>query len=145
MATRTLAAQLVDQSMLQPAEDAFRVHDLVLRFLKLKLRADPGRPTATYRAAEYLGQLRVLQGYFGAGETIGGVYSLVTLWRSLENLAEEIHVASAYSKTLDGVSESAPWQQAARLMELMVSRRSRYFEGQNGNCFMLDDALMYSM
>eukprot|EP00903_Cladosiphon_okamuranus_P007060 g6863.t1 len=118
-ATKKIAAQLVDQSMLQPAGDAFRVHDLVLRFLKLKLKADPSRSTATCRIAEYLGQLRVLQGYVGAGETRDGVYSLIALWRSVENLAEEIHVATAYSKNLDGISDSPPWQQAGRLLELM--------------------------
>ncbi|CAN0481649.1 unnamed protein product, partial [Ectocarpus sp. 12 AP-2014] len=38
-AAETFAAQLVHQSMLQPAGDAFRVHDLVLLFLKPKLKA----------------------------------------------------------------------------------------------------------
>eukprot|EP00903_Cladosiphon_okamuranus_P011926 g11202.t1 len=90
-ATKAFAAQLVDQSMLQPAGDAFRVHDL----------------------------LRVLQGYVGAGETSDRVYSLMALWRSVENLAEEIHVATVYSKNLDGISESPPWQQAGRLLALM--------------------------
>ncbi|CAM9937884.1 unnamed protein product [Ectocarpus sp. 8 AP-2014] len=36
--------------------DAFRVHDLVLRFLKPKLKADPNRSIATSRTAEYMGQ-----------------------------------------------------------------------------------------
>ncbi|CAM9854589.1 unnamed protein product, partial [Ectocarpus fasciculatus] len=83
-ATRTFAAQIVDQSMLQPAGNAFRVHDLVLRFLKSKLKADPSRPIATSRIAEYLGQLKVLQRYVEAGETSDGVYSLMALWRSVE-------------------------------------------------------------
>lgn len=47
--TKTFAAHLVDQSMLRRVGDAFRVHDLVLHFLKLKLKADPSRPTATGR------------------------------------------------------------------------------------------------
>eukprot|EP00903_Cladosiphon_okamuranus_P012113 g11365.t2 len=118
-ATKTFAAHLVDQSMLQPVGDAFRVHDLVLHFLKLKLKANPSRSTATGRTVEHLGQLKVLQRYVGAGETSDGVYSLMALWRSVENLAEESHVAAEYTKNLDGVPDSAPWQQAGRLLELM--------------------------
>ncbi|CAM9191144.1 unnamed protein product, partial [Pylaiella littoralis] len=118
-ATKTFAAHLVDQSMLQRVGDAFRVHDLVLHFLKLKLKADPSRPTATGRTVEHLGQLKVLQRFVGAGETSDGVYPLMGLWRSVENLAEESHVAAVYTKNLNGVTDSAPWQQAGRLLELM--------------------------
>lgn len=131
--------------MLQPAGDAFRVHDLVLRFLKLKLKADPSRPTATGRTVEYLGQLKVLQGYVGAGETSDGVYSLMALWRSVENLAEESHVAAVYTKNLHGVPDGALWNQAGRILELMVSRRSQGCGWQNQMGTVLDDALLRSM
>lgn len=114
--------------MLQPAGDSFRVHDLVLRFLKLKLKADSSRPTATCRTAEYLGQLKILRKFFNAEETNGGVYSFMALWRSVESLAEESHVEAVYTN-LDGVPDSAPWRQAGRLLELMVSRRSNILEG----------------
>ncbi|CAN0252264.1 unnamed protein product [Ectocarpus sp. 12 AP-2014] len=78
-AAETYAAQLVDQSMLQPAGDAFRVHDLVLLFLKPKLKADPSRPIATSSIVKYLGQLKVLRRYLGDWETIDGVYSLMAV------------------------------------------------------------------
>ncbi|CAN0172764.1 unnamed protein product [Ectocarpus fasciculatus] len=118
-AAKTFAAQLVDQSMLQPAGDAFRVHDFVLLFLKPKLKADPSRPMATSRIAEYLGQLKVLRRYVEDGETIGGVYSLMALWRSVEDLAGESHVAAVYTKNLQGVPEAKPWHQTGRVLELM--------------------------
>ncbi|CAN0342697.1 unnamed protein product, partial [Ectocarpus sp. 12 AP-2014] len=118
-AAKTFAAQLVDESMLQPAGDAFRLHDLVLRFLKPKLKADPSRPIATSRVAEYLGQLKVLQRYIDAGETGDGVYSLIALWRSVESLAEESHVAPVYTRNLNGVTEDAPWRRAGRILQLM--------------------------
>lgn len=128
--------------MLQPTGDAFRVHDLVLGFLKLKLKADPRRPTATGRIVEYLGKLKVLQGYAEAGETSDGVYSLMALWRSVEDLAEESHVAAVYTKNLDGVRDAALWNQAGRIVELMVSRRSQDCGGQNRNGTVLVDALL---
>ncbi|CAN0558015.1 unnamed protein product, partial [Ectocarpus sp. 12 AP-2014] len=116
-AAATFAKQLVDQSMLQPAGDAFRVHDLVLLFLKLKLKADPSRPVATSRVAEYLGQLKVLRRFVDDGETSNGVYSLMALWRSVEDLADESHVAAVYTKNLQGVPEEAPWRQAGRILQ----------------------------
>ncbi|CAB1113778.1 unnamed protein product [Ectocarpus sp. CCAP 1310/34] len=66
-AAKTFARQLVDQSMLQPAGDALRVHDLVLLFLKPKLKADSSRPITTSRIAEYLGHLKVLRRYVEDG------------------------------------------------------------------------------
>ena len=110
--------------MLQPAGDSFRVHDLVLLFLKPRLKADPSRPMATSRIAEYLGQLKILRRYVEDGETIGGVYSLMALWRSVEDLADESQVAAVYTKNFQGVLEYAPWQQAGRILQLMVRRRS---------------------
>lgn len=126
--------------MLQPAGDAFRVHDLVLRFLKPKLKADPSLPTATCRTVEYLGQLKVLQRFVDTGETSDGVYSLMALWRSVEDLAEESHVAAVYTRNLDGVPDGALWYRVGRILELMVSRRSRDCGGQNLNGAVLDDA-----
>ncbi|CAM9750163.1 unnamed protein product, partial [Ectocarpus fasciculatus] len=118
-AAKTFAAQLVDQSMLQPAGDAFRVHDLVLLFLKPKLKADPSQPIATSRVAEYLGQLKVLRRYFKAEATSDGRYSLMALWRTVEDLADESQVAAVYMNNLQGVLEEAPWRQAGHLLWLM--------------------------
>lgn len=113
--------------MLQPAGDAFRVHDLVLRFLKPKPKADPNRPIAASRIAGHLGQLKVLRRYVEDGETSDGVYSLMALWRSVEHLAEESQVAAVYTRNLDGVPEDAPWRQAGRILLLMVSRRREHY------------------
>ncbi|CAM9266313.1 unnamed protein product [Ectocarpus sp. 12 AP-2014] len=84
-AAKTFAAQLVDQSMLQPVGDDFRVHDLVLRFLKPKLKADPNRSIATSRTAEYMEQPEVLRRCVNAGETSGGIYALRKLSSSLSS------------------------------------------------------------
>lgn len=113
--------------MLQPAGDAFRVHDLVLRFLKPKLKADPRRLIATSRMADYLGQLKVLRRYVKAAETSDGVYSLIALWNSVENLSEESQVAAVYTRNLDGITEGTPWRKAGRILELMVSRRTTFW------------------
>ncbi|CAM9583355.1 unnamed protein product [Ectocarpus sp. 8 AP-2014] len=119
-AAKTFAAQLVDQSMLQPAGDAYRVHDLVLLFLKPKLKADPNRLIAASRIAEYLGQLKVLRRYLGDEETSDGVYSLMAVWRSVEDLADGIQVAAVYTKNLQGIPEEESWRQAGRVLELMA-------------------------
>ncbi|CAM9128742.1 unnamed protein product [Ectocarpus sp. 12 AP-2014] len=118
-AAKTFAAQLVDQSMLQPAGDDFRVHDLVLRFLKPKLKADPNRSIATSRTAEYMGQPEVLRRYVSAGETSGGIYSLVALWRSVEDLGEDSQAAAVYASSLNGVREGTLWERASRVVFLM--------------------------
>lgn len=90
-----------------------------------QLKADPSRPIATSHVAEYLGQLKVLQRYIDAGKTSNGVYSLMALWRSVESLAEESHVAPVYTRNLNGVMEDAPWRRAGRILQLMVSRRGQ--------------------
>lgn len=107
--------------MLQPAGDAYRVHDLVLRFLKPKLKADLKRSTATSRMGNHLGQLKVLQRFVYATGTRYGVYSLISLWRSVEDLSGESQAGAIYSKSLHGVMEDAPWFEAGCVLELMVS------------------------
>lgn len=130
-AAKTFAVQLVEQSMLQPAGDAFRVHDLILRFLKSKLKADPGQAIAVSRMAEYLGQLKVLERYNSLGDTVGGVFSFIALWNSVEDLSDESHVAAVYTRNLQGITQASPWHTAGRVLHLMVSRRR---QGSCTNC-----------
>lgn len=108
--------------MLQRTGDAYRVHDLILSFLKPKLKANPRAHIATSRMATHLGKLKVLHGYSGSGETMGGVFTLIALWRSVESLSEEQQVATVYTRSLSGVTEGEPWSEAGRVLMLMVRR-----------------------
>lgn len=82
----------------------YRVHDLVLDFVKIKIKADVEMvEKATTLQAHFLGRLDVLKGYenpkHGAGHQ--GLFVLDALWRSVEQLSgdPELEVAS-YSTSL---------------------------------------------
>lgn len=68
----------------------YRVHDLVLDFVKIKIKADGEMvKKATTLQAHFLGRLDVLKGYespeHGAGNQ--GLFVLDALWRSAEQLS----------------------------------------------------------
>lgn len=124
-AARAYAAQLVAQSMLQPEDGyAYRVHDVILHFLKTKLKADPKLPIATSRVVEHLGQLKVLHKYLDAEYPIGDLLSLSALWRSAEILSGESQAAAVYTRNLHGITHAVQWFEAGRVLEIMVSRLS---------------------
>ncbi|CAN0265689.1 unnamed protein product, partial [Ectocarpus fasciculatus] len=84
--------------------DGYRVHDLVLDFLKIKITADAEMVgEATSLQGQYLGRLDVVKHYYnpehGAGDQ--GLFVLDALWRSVENLSGNpgLEVAS-YSTSL---------------------------------------------
>ena len=89
--TREEADGLVSKCLLQDAGGGgYRVHDLVLDFVKIKVKADEemvGKATALQ--AQYLGRLDVLESYDDRERSAGnqGFYILDSLWRSLENLS----------------------------------------------------------
>lgn len=77
----------------------YRVHDLLLDFVKIRIKAYDGMvEVATTLQAQYLGRLDVVEGYknpeHGAGEQ--GLFFLDALWRSVENLSgdSELEIAS---------------------------------------------------
>eukprot|EP00752_Nemacystus_decipiens_P012223 g10837.t1 len=103
--TREEAESLVSKCLLQDVGGGrYRVHDLVLDFVKIKIKADWEMvKKATALQARFLGRLDVLKDYqhseHGAGNQ--GLFVLDALWRSVEMLSgdPELEVAS-YSTSL---------------------------------------------
>ncbi|CAM9587498.1 unnamed protein product, partial [Ectocarpus fasciculatus] len=98
--TEEEAEAFVHKCLLQDTgRGGYRVHDLVLEFVKFKIKADVDTmQRATALQAQYLGRLDVLKSYrdpeHGAGNQ--GLFFLDALWRSVEKLAgnPELEVAS---------------------------------------------------
>ena len=98
--TREEAEGLVSKCLLQDmGGGGYRVHDLVLKFLRIKIKAD----AETVRKAkelqvQYLGRLDVVESYEDPGHGAGdqGLFVLGALWRSLETLSGDpgLEVAS---------------------------------------------------
>ncbi|CAM9226279.1 unnamed protein product, partial [Ectocarpus sp. 13 AM-2016] len=61
----------------------------------------------------------VLQRFVKAEETNDGVHSLVNLWKSVENLADESQVAVVYTRNLEGATHGSLCNQAGRISQLM--------------------------
>lgn len=96
--SREEADGLVSKCLLQDmGSGGYRVHDLVLEFLKDNIKADVAKQ-ATALQAQYLGRLDVVESYgdpeHGAGSQ--GLFDLDALWRSLEKLSGDpgLEVAS---------------------------------------------------
>ncbi|CAM9384158.1 unnamed protein product [Ectocarpus sp. 13 AM-2016] len=89
--TRDEADGLVSKKLLQGVGgDGYRLHDLVLDFLKIKIAADEEMVgNATALQAQYLGRLDVVKSYenpeHGAGNQC--LFVLDALWRSAEKLS----------------------------------------------------------
>lgn len=127
---RVSVNDLVTRSMVQVRRAEYAVHDLVLDFVKFRIkRENAAKETATGRQAEYLGKLEVLMAHSDNGEVKRGFHSLLALWRSLKDLSgdEQLDV-STYRASLSkleqmGVtSETAhTFGAVARLFDLQVS------------------------
>lgn len=97
---REEADGLTSKSLLQDVGGVgYRVHDLVLDFVKIKIKADVEMvKKVTALQAHFLGRLDVLKSYkhpeHGAGNQ--GLFVLDSLWRSVEKLAQDpgLEVAS---------------------------------------------------
>lgn len=89
--TRDEARGLVSKCLLQDVGGGgYRVHDLVLDFVKLKIKADAemaGKATALQ--AQHLGRLDVAKSYcdFEVEAGLHHLFILATLWRSVEQLS----------------------------------------------------------
>lgn len=108
---REEADGLTSKSLLQDVGGGggYRVHDLVLDFVKIKIKADLEMVRkVTALQAHFLGRLDVLRGFDNPEHGPGnqGLFVLDALWRSVEELSEnsKLEVAS-YSISL-GESES---------------------------------------
>lgn len=97
---REEADSLTSKSLLQDVGGGgYRVHDLVLDFVKIKIKADVEMvKKVTALQAHFLGRLDVLKSYenpeHGAGNQ--GLLVLDSLWRSVEKLSQDpgLEVAS---------------------------------------------------
>lgn len=87
------------------------------------------KEAATSRQAQYLGRPDVVHTYSDNGEVDGGVYSLMALWRSLEELSGDpgLEVKTYTNSLVDLEGSEATFDAAttygavARLFDLQVS------------------------
>ena len=85
---RREAEFLVNNALLLKVGDSFRVHDLLLDFIKLECRSRQGLVNdAVRRQAHFLGRLPVLRDFDGNDGLNANYYALIRLWRSLEELS----------------------------------------------------------
>ena len=118
----------VSISLLQEVDGSFRLHDLLLDFVRIKSHGEDALVTeAVERQSMYLGRLDVLRAYHDQGETLGGLYSLISLWRKLTELSgNQRREVDVYNRSLRelGDDESADtadmYQDVAWLFRLQV-------------------------
>ncbi|CAM9956525.1 unnamed protein product [Scytosiphon promiscuus] len=93
---------LVGRSLMSLKQDRYGVHDLILDFAKLQILTNrPLVKGATLRQARYLGRSNVVRGYSGAGQHREGLYALIALWRSVEELSDDKELeAKTYKDSL---------------------------------------------
>lgn len=103
--TRETAESLVSKCLLQDVGGGgYRVHDLVLEFLQMKIKADVGLVgDATALQAQFLARLDVVKSYrdpkHGAADQ--GLFVLGALWRSVEKLSGDLGLeAESYRASL---------------------------------------------
>ena len=108
--TREGADGLVSKCLLQDmGHGGYRVHDLILEFVKIKMKADAEMlKKATALQAQYLGRLDVSKSYgdpeHGAGRQ--GLFFLDALWRSVEKLSGNFGLEVASYRASLGELES---------------------------------------
>eukprot|EP00903_Cladosiphon_okamuranus_P006464 g6324.t1 len=84
---RKEAEVFASNSLLQEVGDSFRLHDLLLDFIAIKCQGEDALvEEAVKRQSQYLGRLAVLRGYANNGKFLKGLYSLIGLWRKLNDL-----------------------------------------------------------
>ena len=108
--TREEAEGLVDKCLLQDmGGGGYRVHDLVLDFVKIKIKADVEMTEeAKTLQAHFLGRLDVLDSYDNPAHGAGnhGLFVLDALWRSVEELSGDLELeVASYSTSLGELGE----------------------------------------
>ncbi|CAM9160206.1 unnamed protein product [Choristocarpus tenellus] len=113
------AQLLVGHALLLSLENGYRIHDMVLDFLKFNIGRDSEIvATATSRQAQYLGRLEVLHKYALGGQVIGEMDSLLALWDSVESLSAVHSASHEYAESLEGVRESICWREVGDFLGL---------------------------
>lgn len=117
--TREEAYGLVSKCLLQDVGGGgYRVHDLVLDFMKIKIKADAEMAEgASALQAQYLARLDVVESYTNPGHGAGnqGFFVLGALWRSVEKLSGDprLEVAS-YRASLAELESCEPTTEVAK-------------------------------
>lgn len=102
------AKSLVAKGLVQVRRGAgYLVHDLLLDFATNTISVKT-KEVAISRQAQYLGRLDVLKAYSSSARVAnGGCYSLMGLWRSLENLAGDRALEmKTYENSLEALKQS---------------------------------------
>lgn len=85
---RVAAKDLMARSLVHTRGGGYGVHDMVLDFAKFKIKESTVvMEEAALRQAQYLGRPEVLGAYSDKGDVDEGFFSLISLWRSLEELS----------------------------------------------------------
>lgn len=147
---RDVVAVLVGRSLLQPVgSSGYRVHDLLLDFVKHGVKPTPPLAAVALRQAKYLGRLDVIQTYANSGcdTSIGGGYSLMgyfplaALWRAVEEVSSDPRLqVDTYSSSLKSLGEGESEEAASvfwavgSLLEFQVSAEPMgcICRGENG-------------
>ena len=121
---KTGATVLVDRCLLQVVKEEYRLHDLVLEYLRMavKLYEELGIK-ASLRQARFLSRIEVLRRYSAGDKWLSssGIYSLVALWSRVMKLDRSLVVEEFYKISLRGVTEIEDMQNAGDLFRLLVS------------------------
>lgn len=81
--------------------DGYRVHDLVLEFVKDRIKPAALEKAAS-RQAQYLGRLDVVRRHSYAGDSKNDFFSLMALWQPVEELSTNPRLqVEAYSTNLE--------------------------------------------
>ena len=99
---------LAHNALLHEVEGSFRVHDLLLDFIKLECRNRQDLvEDAVRRQTQFLGRLAVVRS-FGQNEGMStNLYALISLWRSLEDLSSNKQLdVQTYEASLGELGEA---------------------------------------
>lgn len=132
MGTIKKADFLTSRSLLQEAQGGeYIFHDLILDFVRMECDCQDLETLvsgAVERERQYLGRLPVLRRYGDVGEHLHtGLYALMILWRSLEELSGTDRLAETYTASLNDIGRTETenagraYSSVARFLELTVS------------------------
>lgn len=116
------AHALVDRSLLQKVSGGYLVHDVVLKYLRMRMKNDEElRHQAISRQKRYLTNRKVLKGLsVGKEDPSGGILALVSLWSSLWELELYVDVTGGYRESLWDAGDVDAWHEAGHLLQLLV-------------------------
>ena len=121
---KTGAVFLEDRCLLQVVKEKYRLHDLVLEYLRTAIKMDEDLEIkASSRQARFLSRIEVLRRYSAGDQwsSSGGLYSLVALWTAAKKLDRSLMVEVFYRTSLKGVTEINDVQDVGRLLSHLVS------------------------